>query len=179
MGRWLSNDPIGISGGLNQYVFCGNNPVNERDPFGLWNLWNSGSWGVANGVGWTWRDSLNPLHESSGIFGRDGTLWGEDSLFIGLSQASASTIDGIIPFWDPFEIAYTDECGTREWYYDASRVLGAFSRNAYLAASVLRFYNTDFAHYPHRRGHRFPHIQFGEWRKEVPKWVIDAFKKNL
>jgi RHS repeat-associated protein len=34
-GRWLSNDPIGISGGLNQYVFCANNPVNFRDPFGL------------------------------------------------------------------------------------------------------------------------------------------------
>ena len=31
-GRWLSNDPIGISGGLNQYVFCANNPVNYRDP---------------------------------------------------------------------------------------------------------------------------------------------------
>ena len=24
----LSKDPIGIAGGLNQYVFCGNNPVN-------------------------------------------------------------------------------------------------------------------------------------------------------
>jgi RHS repeat-associated protein len=36
MGRWLSNDPIGISGGLNQYVFCGNNPVNFVDPYGLW-----------------------------------------------------------------------------------------------------------------------------------------------
>src|SRR5512136_2241589 len=34
-GRWLSNDPIGISGGLNQYVFCANNPVNRGDPFGL------------------------------------------------------------------------------------------------------------------------------------------------
>ena len=34
-GRWLSNDPIGISGGLNQYVFCNNNPVNFRDLFGL------------------------------------------------------------------------------------------------------------------------------------------------
>lgn len=33
--RWLSNDPIGISGGLNQYVFCANNPVNARDPLGL------------------------------------------------------------------------------------------------------------------------------------------------
>lgn len=34
-GRWLSNDPIGITGGLNQYVFCANNPVNFRDPLGL------------------------------------------------------------------------------------------------------------------------------------------------
>jgi RHS repeat-associated protein len=34
-GRWLSNDPIGISGGFNQYVFCANNPVNARDPFGF------------------------------------------------------------------------------------------------------------------------------------------------
>ena len=33
--EWLSKDPIGISGGLNQYVAFNNNPVNERDPFGL------------------------------------------------------------------------------------------------------------------------------------------------
>ncbi len=34
-GRWLSKDPIGISGGLNLYAFCGNNPVNFVDPMGL------------------------------------------------------------------------------------------------------------------------------------------------
>jgi len=34
LGRWLSNDPIGISGGLNLYEFCGNNPVNYVDPWG-------------------------------------------------------------------------------------------------------------------------------------------------
>ena len=32
---WLSNDPIDVLGGLNQYVFCRNNPVNSRDPSGL------------------------------------------------------------------------------------------------------------------------------------------------
>jgi uncharacterized protein RhaS with RHS repeats len=46
-GRWLSNDPIGISGGLNQYVFCGNNPVNFRDPYGE-NF--ATSWGAAGAV---------------------------------------------------------------------------------------------------------------------------------
>ena len=34
-GRWLSKDPIGLSGGLNLYVFCGNDPVNSLDLFGL------------------------------------------------------------------------------------------------------------------------------------------------
>ena len=33
-GRWLSKDPIGLSGGLNLYVFCGNDPVNWIDPYG-------------------------------------------------------------------------------------------------------------------------------------------------
>ena len=37
-GKWHSNDLIGISGGLNQYVFCGDNPVNRVDPFGLEDL---------------------------------------------------------------------------------------------------------------------------------------------
>jgi RHS repeat-associated protein len=34
-GRWLSNDPIGIGGGLNQYAFCSNNPVMFVDSTGL------------------------------------------------------------------------------------------------------------------------------------------------
>ena len=51
-GRWLSKDPIGISGGLNQYVFCGNNPVNFVDPFGLrWvdvYVWNGGGFSAGH-----------------------------------------------------------------------------------------------------------------------------------
>ena len=34
IGRWLSKDPIGLEGGLNLYVFCGNDPVNFVDPNG-------------------------------------------------------------------------------------------------------------------------------------------------
>ena len=32
--RWLSKDPIGLSGGLNLYVFCGDSPIKYLDPFG-------------------------------------------------------------------------------------------------------------------------------------------------
>jgi len=34
-GRFLSEDPIGLGGGINPVTFAGNDPVNRRDPFGL------------------------------------------------------------------------------------------------------------------------------------------------
>ncbi len=34
-GRFLSEDPIGLEGGLNNVTFAGNNPVNNADPDGL------------------------------------------------------------------------------------------------------------------------------------------------
>jgi RHS repeat-associated protein len=34
-GRFLSEDPIGFSGGFNFYEYVGGDPVNRRDPFGL------------------------------------------------------------------------------------------------------------------------------------------------
>ncbi len=35
-GRFITEDPIGIAGGLNLYRFVNNNPVNYVDPRGLW-----------------------------------------------------------------------------------------------------------------------------------------------
>ncbi len=52
--KWLSKDPIGIAGGLNQYVAFGNNPVMFVDPLGVVNWWTVAKNGigfVANTVG--------------------------------------------------------------------------------------------------------------------------------
>ena len=35
LGRFLSEDPIGIDGGLNLYAYAGNDPTNRSDPSGL------------------------------------------------------------------------------------------------------------------------------------------------
>ena len=35
VGRFISEDPIGLAGGINFYSYVGNNPVNYIDPFGL------------------------------------------------------------------------------------------------------------------------------------------------
>ncbi len=36
LGRFISEDPIGLEGGINPFMYVGNDPVDSRDPQGLW-----------------------------------------------------------------------------------------------------------------------------------------------
>ena len=53
-GRFVSRDTIGLAGGMNRYLYAGNDPVSEVDPSGLiasnYSQTNSSIWGSMNGV---------------------------------------------------------------------------------------------------------------------------------
>ncbi len=111
---------------MNLYGFVRNNPVRGIDPFGLWNLWNPATWGDPNAESWSWYESLIPWDESSG-YTWNGIKWNT-------GQAAQATLDGIIPFWDPFgSNGGYDPCDkSLKW----SRGLGAFARDMYLGARI-------------------------------------------
>ncbi|MFH1728646.1 MAG: RHS repeat-associated core domain-containing protein [Pseudomonadota bacterium] len=40
MGRFITPDPIGLAGGMNEYSFCRNNPIRYAEPLGLFSISN-------------------------------------------------------------------------------------------------------------------------------------------
>lgn len=84
-GRWLSNDPIGISGGLNQYVFCANNPVNFTDPMGL-----------CEGEGPNYSGWGNTYGFAAGaeLFGIGNAV-----AILGFPEVGPLSVVGALPFW--------------------------------------------------------------------------------
>ena len=62
LGRFLSEDPIGLAGGLNLYAYSNNDAINQRDPSGHEGCWvpydsfvtyNDGK-AIDSGVDWEW-----------------------------------------------------------------------------------------------------------------------------
>jgi hypothetical protein len=74
LGRFLSEDPIGLAGGINPYVYANNNPNNLRDPSGLFAA-SGGCWIELGYTGWTRGCDVGGSGGSLGYFGYSGGMW--------------------------------------------------------------------------------------------------------
>ena len=55
-GRFLTEDPIGLEGGINPYVFAGNNPISGKDPTGLSGITPFTCETLECWIGWVWEN---------------------------------------------------------------------------------------------------------------------------
>jgi RHS repeat-associated protein len=77
MRRFLSEDPIGLEGGINPYRFAGNAPVNGTDPSGRCG-WTATKWNGGDVIGWDyeWCPFGPPGGYALGpIYARDEPSW--------------------------------------------------------------------------------------------------------
>jgi RHS repeat-associated protein len=89
-GRFLSQDPIGLAGGVNLYAYAGNNPASFSDPFGL----NPDSIEVR------WHEvAKGKFHTSIRISPDDQARWAKDPRFRRVSDGRVSlTLSAALEF---------------------------------------------------------------------------------
>jgi len=77
-GRWISKDPIGLSGGLNLYAFCKNAPILYADVLGLCDdesSWLDKFWENYHDIDRDWSDSFHlDASDSLGYVGISAAL---------------------------------------------------------------------------------------------------------
>ena len=87
-GKWINRDPIGISGGINLYRYCNNNPISNDDPSGLTHF-NPGGYSDYSNLTISFILSLSIVTDQS---------IGKNYVGIGLGSPGISYTNGIILF---------------------------------------------------------------------------------
>jgi RHS repeat-associated protein len=135
--RWINRDPMEEDYDINLYRDLYNASLNYVDPDGLWGI-KIGDFNIGQG---------NPN------LAFDSDSWND------IGQAAQATLDGIIPFGDPFmNNGGYDPCDpVLGW----SRALGRAARDIYLLKAALKGQELRFsknfriAPFGNRTGHRF------------------------
>jgi RHS repeat-associated protein len=106
LGRWGACDPVGIEAGLNNYRYCGDNPICKVDRNGAWELEYD-------------RDDNNTLAPDPALadsaFGRTinraaGGAWGATANFLGFLRL------GLYDSWSQTDDARTRNTAAGEWF---------------------------------------------------------------
>ena len=105
VGRFISEDPIGLLGGLNTYAYVGRNPIMRVDPFGLEWKW------VFNRA----EGTLTGTDESGEIFTWEAVSGphGKGELPAGEYTLKGSPVD--VPEDHPQQASYCDDSGNCWW----------------------------------------------------------------
>ncbi len=118
LGRWMSRDPIGESGGTNLYAFVGNDPVNMVDDYGMVPNHVSVAVQTSTRAGW------------AGFFSRDTVSHLTEDVEKGWYPAA----DGLNPLGDPYyDMGYWSNCDSTS---NASFGLGQVSQQALFTAAT-------------------------------------------
>jgi hypothetical protein len=127
--------------------------------------------GVADAIGWWYRESGGKEMEKLLWEGRHvGTQYGEESLDYYAQQ---------IAFGDAKLYHYAGGLFSALWVPKSWKITGLAIVAAHVADEYLVKHPEKWAHYPHKRVHREPHIQIGKWHIKVPKAVIDIIRKDV
>lgn len=139
-GRWLSPDPIGISGGVNLYLFCNNNPVNFIDPEGLWGIM-IGGFLIGSGDPYLVIDEEVVEEIPVGVVAVvDGMINSKLNNTADLAEflGQPEIADMLRNQQNPLESFYEDECGNVPDIYKQSRKCGEFANEVLSLRSKLK-----------------------------------------